>query len=241
MSSEDRPLQISHGFLTAFGTRTFIYYRDRIPSEGAALIVSNHRSFMDAPLLMVGTGRSIHFACHHYMGQVPLLREFVTELGCLVLESYGPQQHRFFRQGSKLLQQQAAIGVFPEGATPMLRLTPPSEVGEFHRGFAHLALSAKVSELAIVPVAIASMEEQVLSGLPIRMLSLFDPTESHFQQDGFHPLVIYRRVNLLVGRPYWITQAQKQGYPGKSGKRVVKEITDRCREEIAGLLRQGCY
>ncbi|HEY9836499.1 MAG TPA: lysophospholipid acyltransferase family protein [Vampirovibrionales bacterium] len=241
MSLQDRPLQISHGFLTAFGTRTFVHYRDRIPLEGAALIVSNHRSFMDAPLLMAGTGRSIHFACHHYMGQVPLLREFVTELGCLVLESYGPQQHRFFRQGSKLLQQQAAIGVFPEGATPMVHLTPPSEVGTFHRGFAHLALSAKVPELAIVPVAIASMEEQVLSGLPIRMLSLFDPTEPHFQQDGFHPLVIYRRVNLLIGRPYWMTPAQKQGYPGKSGKRLVNEITDRCQEEIAGLLRQGCY
>ena len=31
------------------------------------------------------------------------------------------------------------VGVFPEGTWPMVTL-PPKEVGEFHRGFAHLGL-----------------------------------------------------------------------------------------------------
>lgn len=235
------PLQLSQGFLTALNARTFLYHPDRIPMEGATLIVSNHRSFMDAPLLMAALGRPIRFACHHYMGQVPLLREFVTQLGCLLLEAQGNPQRRFFRQARQLLHQGEAIGVFPEGASPMVRLTPSHAVGEFQRGFAHLALSSRVPNLAILPVAIAPMEEVVLSGLPVRTLSLFDPSEPQFKQDGFHPMVIYRRVNVAIGRPYWMTAADYHAYPGKQAKAVIRELTQYCRSEIASLLEKKCY
>lgn len=239
--SLNSPLQISRGFLAATGTRIFLHYPDRIPAGGAALIISNHRSFMDAPLLMNVMGHPIRFACHHYMAQVPILREFVNQLGCLPLAAHGQQQHRFFRQAIQVLQRQEMVGVFPEGASPMVRLTDPRTVGKFHPGFAHLALSARVQDLAVIPVAIAPFEEVVHPGLPVQVLSLFDPSEPHFKQEGSHPLVIYRRVNVFIGRPQWITPSLKQSYHGQYRKTLVNELTAYAQTEIADLLRQGFY
>lgn len=248
--SANSPLQVSRGLLTAMGTQWYRYYEDRIPQDGPVLVVSNHRSFMDAPLLMATVERPIRFACHHYMGQVPIVREIVTgQLGCFPLEEPKHRQQGFFEQALKLLQTSQIVGVFPEGTKSMVQFSHPNGMGEFQRGFAHVALRAAagstmhqpVPSLAILPVAIASLEEVNTSSVPLKLLSFFDPSEPMFNQDGWHPLVIYSRVAVLVGRPYWVTPQQRQQYQGKQAKKVVAELTNHCQAEIANLLRQGCY
>jgi 1-acyl-sn-glycerol-3-phosphate acyltransferase len=133
------------------------------------------------------------------------------------------------------------VGVFPEGAEPMVKFTQPQQVGEFQRGFAHLALRAAVQDLAILPVAIASLEEVNTSAVPLSILSFFDPSEPLFNQPGWHPLVIYNRVAVLIGRPYWIRPQHQQQYQGKQAKTVVAELTEHCYGEITNLLHEGCY
>jgi len=237
--SSDSPLQISRTMLAAMGTRIFVYYENRIPEDSAVVVVSNHRSFLDAPLLMAALGHPIRIACHHYMGQVPVMREIVRELGCFPLEEPEHRQQAFFQQATKLLQAHQWVGVFPEGAQPMVRLTKPSAVGKFHRGFAHLALRAPVRNLAVLPVAIASLEESVNSAVPLRLLRMFDPSEPLFAQPGWHPMVLPRRIAVLVGRPVWITPKQREQYQGKLAKTVVNEIATTCRDEITKLLHQS--
>jgi 1-acyl-sn-glycerol-3-phosphate acyltransferase len=231
--SENRPLEISRCLLLALSTQISRYYENRIPQLPArVLVVSNHRSFMDAPILMAGLSSPIRFACHHYMGQVPIMREIVTEqLGCFPLETKQQGTASFFEQSQVLLQSKQVVGVFPEAL----------HVGEFQRGFAHLALRVGLQDLAVLPIAIASLEEVNTSGFPIKFLSLFDPLEPLFQQSGWHPLVVYRRVAVLIGRPYWITPQHQEKYQGKQGKIIANELTDYCRHEIINLLREGCY
>lgn len=247
--SANSPLQISHGLLATLGTKVFRYYGDRVPSDGAMLVVSNHRSFMDALILMSAVERPIRFACHHYMGQVPVMREIVTGLGCFPLEEAQYRQQSFFQQAIKLLQNRQSVGVFPEGTRSMVQFSQPNQMQEFQRGFAHLALRAAcggethkaVEDLAVLPVAIASREEVNTSAVPLKLLSLFDPSEPLFNQPGWHPLVIYRRATVLIGRPLWITPQQREQYQGKQAKAVVSQLTHHCESEIANLLRQGCY
>ncbi|WP_199248838.1 1-acyl-sn-glycerol-3-phosphate acyltransferase [[Phormidium] sp. ETS-05] len=235
----DKPLQISRWFLRLAGTRIFIHHQDRIPPHIPLLVISNHRSFMDAPLLMAALERSIHFATHHYMGKVPVVNHLITqELGCFPIDTPDRRHHSFFQQTIPLLQNGAAVGIFPEGAPPMLHRTPPHTVGEFHRGFAHLALRAQIPNLAILPVAISSLEETTYYPMPTRILGLFDPTEPLFQQDGNHPVVIYHCVRILIGHPYWITQADRQSYHGKQGKTAVNQILHHTHTQIATLLSQ---
>ncbi|MEH2436571.1 MAG: 1-acyl-sn-glycerol-3-phosphate acyltransferase [Nostoc sp.] len=240
--SRNSPLEISRALVAALSTQMFRYYEDRIPQDASVLVVSNHRSFMDALILMAALSSPIRFACHHYMGQVPVMREIVTgQLGCFPLEETQNRQQSFFSQSQVLLQSKQMVGVFPEGTEPMVKFTVPNMVGEFQRGFAHLALRADVQDLAILPIAIASLEEVNTSGFPLRLLSLFDPSEPLFNQSGWHPLVLYRRVAVLIGRPYWITPQHHQKYHGKQARTVVAELTEHCHGEISTLLRQGCY
>jgi 1-acyl-sn-glycerol-3-phosphate acyltransferase len=232
---------ISHAFLAGLSTQMFRYYEDRIPRNASVLVVSNHRSFMDALVLMAALSSPIRFACHHYMGQVPIMREIVTgQLGCFPLEETQNRQQSFFVQSEMLLQSRQMVGVFPEGTEPMVKFTVPNAVGDFQRGFAHLALRADVEDLAILPIAIASLEEVNTSGFPLKLLSLFDPSEPLFNQPGWHPLVLYRRVGVLIGRPYWITPQHQKRYHGKQARTVVAELTQYCHSEISDLLRQGC-
>jgi 1-acyl-sn-glycerol-3-phosphate acyltransferase len=235
------PLQVSNLMLSLLGTQVSTLYRDRVPTQGSVLVVSNHRSFLDAPLLMAAMGRPVRFACHHYMGQVPVLREFVTRLGCFPLDAPEQRQHRFFQQAIALLQNQQVVGIFPEGADPMVRPTSPLAVGDFQRGFAHLALRAPLDELAILPVAIVSEQEANSAALPLQLFGLFDPSEPLFNQPGWHPMVMYRQVNLLIGQPFWVQPAHRADYQGKQARAIVNHLTDTCRSEIDQLLRQGWW
>lgn len=233
------PLHISRALLAAMGTQLFVHHEDRIPDHAAVLVVSNHRSFMDAPLLMAALGHPIRIACHHYMGQVPVMREIVTQLGCFPLDEPHHRQQNFFQQATQLLQQHQWVGVFPEGAQPMVHLTKPLEMGKFHRGYAHLALRAPVRDLAILPVAIASLEETINWTVPLRLLRVFDPSEPLFEQPGLHPMVLQRRVAVYVGRPYWIKPQHRELFQGKQAKSIVSQIANTCQDEIAKLLYQS--
>ncbi|MBD3883936.1 1-acyl-sn-glycerol-3-phosphate acyltransferase [Phormidium tenue FACHB-886] len=233
------PLQISRQLLTLLGTRTFCFHADRVPRDSAVVVISNHRSFMDAPLLMSAIDRPIRFACHHYMGQVPVMREVVTRLGCFPLDEPQQRQQSFFHQAIQLLQTQQVVGVFPEGAQSMVKPPKSRDMGEFQRGFAHLALRAPLADLAVLPVAIAAQTETTNSAIPLRVLSLFDPSEPLFQSSSWHPMIVYQRVNLLVGNPIWITPVERQAYQGKQAKTVVADLTHRCQSEISNLLRSS--
>ncbi len=237
----DSLMLISRFFLDAIGSRTFTYHADRIPLEGSVLVVSNHRSFMDPLLLTVAVNRQIRFACHHYMGQVPVLREVVTGLGCFPLDNSTHKQQNFFRQATKLLQAQEMVGIFPEGAAPMVRFTPPNLICDFQRGFAHLALRSPVTNLAILPVAIASCDEQLISSrIPLKLLSFFDPSEPLFNQSGWHPAIVYQCSNIMFGRPFWVLPSHRQQYQGKYGKQLVNDLTNYVSQEITHLLAEGC-
>ncbi|MGK7874311.1 MAG: hypothetical protein AB4426_13665 [Xenococcaceae cyanobacterium] len=60
-----------------------------------------------------------------------------------------------------------------------------------------------------LPAAIASTEEERHSIAPLKLFSLFDPSEPLFDYWGCHPVIVYRRVHLFFGRPLWIGEAQR--------------------------------
>jgi hypothetical protein len=102
-------------------------------------------------------------------------------------------------------------------------------------------LRAQVQNLVVLPVAIASTDEVNNAFIPLKLFSLLDPSEPLFDRDDWHPMVWYKRVNVLIGRPQWISVAQRELYQGKQAKSLVKELSQQCSIEIDELLRQGCY
>jgi 1-acyl-sn-glycerol-3-phosphate acyltransferase len=238
----DYPFWLSQALLAAVGTELSVYHSAQVPisvpAHGSLVVVSNHRSFLDPFVIMMALNRSVRFACHRYMGRVPLLREMVQGLGCFSLEISKQNQDGLFSPSVQFPQAQW-LGIFPEGAKPMVQPTSPQEMGEFHRGFAHLALRSQVQPLGILPVAISSHAEVQETAFPLQLLSWFDPSEPLFQQSGWHPTVLYRRVSVVVGQPLWIMPEQREQYRGKQAKAISADVTRTCQEAIAALLREG--
>jgi len=238
--ASNRPLNLSQGLIQALGTKVFVYYENRIPQDAAVVVVSNHRSFMDPMMLMVGLNHPLRTACHHYMGEVPLLKEVVRLLGCFPLAEESQRGTSFVKQGKAFLGGNEWLAVFPEGAYPMVNLTAPGEIRSFQPGFAHLLLRSEISNLAVLPIAIAPQQETITSTIPLKILHWFDPSEALFDQWTAHPMVIYERVNVLMGRPYWVTPKFRQQYQGKQTKKGIVELSRYCQEEIKSLLKIGC-
>ncbi|TVQ06212.1 MAG: 1-acyl-sn-glycerol-3-phosphate acyltransferase [Leptolyngbya sp. DLM2.Bin27] len=235
------PLDLSHWLLALSRVQVSVRGQDRLPLHQPMVVVSNHRSIMDAPLLMSAIGRPVRFACHHYMSQVPGLRNVINALGCLPLDAPDKGQTAFFRRAMKALGEGEAVGIFPEGAAPMVHKTTPDNLNTFHRGFAHLALRAPVEELSIVPVAIIAHREINNSVVPLRWLSIFDASEPLFQQSGWHPAVMYQKVEVLIGRPVRVDHRLRSRYRSKGTNALATELSQCCQDEIATLLKQGCY
>ena len=235
------PLYLSRRLLGAVGTKASVQNLDRIPTNKRILVVSNHRSLLDAPLLMAAMNRPVRFACHYYMSRVPVLREMVSVMGAFPLDPTRQRQKNFFQKSGKLLQSGQIVGIFPEGAQPMVQVKPANQLSPFHRGFAHLALRSPVQDLAILPVAIASSEEGMHNLAPLKLFRFFDPSEPLFHCRGWHSAIVYRRVHLLFGYPMEIEEVQRQQYRGRHGGQLVKEITQSCWDQIVSLLNQGSH
>ncbi|MGB3300882.1 MAG: lysophospholipid acyltransferase family protein [Phormidesmis sp.] len=242
------PLEVSRWMLFSMGIQIRRYHLERLP-KSPFLMISNHRSFLDAPLLMAAAQRPVHFACHHYMSQVPVMRNVVDALGCFPLDEPAQRGRHFFRQATGFLRQQESIGVFPEGTDPMVEVTAADQVGPFHRGFAHLALRSQrlletrtsAEDLKIVPAAVIAIEEKQQNTVPFQLLSWFDPSEPLFQQPGLHPAVLYRRVAVVIGEPIAVSDWQRQGYHGKRAGQIATELSEQCHHQVQTLLQAGCY
>ena len=231
---------IAQSLLSTLNVDKKICYAERIPREAPVIVISNHRSFLDAPLLISSVPNELRIACHHYMGQTPGLKEIVNALGCFPLAAPQQKQQHFFETAENILASRQWVGLFPEGTRPMIEKTKPAEVSKFQRGFAHLAYKIPFDELFILPVAIASVSETIYPTFPIRWLTNFDASEPLFQRDGFHPMVMYHRVELLFGRPYHINREKKQQYKGRQARKLVNGLSDYCQTQIFELLQEGC-
>jgi 1-acyl-sn-glycerol-3-phosphate acyltransferase len=230
------PLQISRSLLDAAGVSASLHNLERIPGKNKLLVVSNHRSLLDAPLLMAAISRPVRFVCHYYMSQVPFLQQAITLMGAFPLKADQRRQSSFFQQSTRFLQSNQVVGVFPEGADPMVKVNAPDQLSPFHRGFAHLALRVPVDDLAILPVAIASRKEKQGKLAPLEWFRRFDPSEALFQSGGWHSAIVYRDVDVVFGHPLLIDEGLKSRYRGSSAATVAREITQTCWNQIAEML-----
>ena len=235
------PRIIAQSLVSAVNLDLTLSYADRIPQDFPTIVISNHRSFLDAPILIKTIPYPLRIACHHYMGQTPVVKEIVDSLGCFPLATAKHRQRQFFDRANSFLASRQWVGLFPEGTRPMIEPTSPEEINEFHRGFAHLAWKTPVENLAVLPVAIASLSETNYPSIPISWLKQFDRDEPFFQRQGLHPMLVYHRAKVMIGRPYWINTAQKHEYKGRQAKKLATDLRDHCQSQITDLLKEGIY
>lgn len=229
------PVELSRWLLGIFQTRVHIHYKEPLPAhEGCLLVVSNHRSFLDAPALIWALRRPVHLVCHHYLAQVPVINELVRQLGGFHLGPGGQGWSRLFAEASGYLRSGSHVAIFPEGAQLITQDSYPNQGAPFRRGFAHLALRSGIADLAVVPVAVVSRREVSGPLVPLWFLSLFDSREPTFKRPGWHPYVLYEQVEIVVGRARRLTDSEVYRYRHGEAAQVTASLT----EEMQKAARQ---
>jgi 1-acyl-sn-glycerol-3-phosphate acyltransferase len=231
---DDYATAMAQDVLSWLGMSVKVQNLDRLPQSGPLLIVCNHRSFLDPFLLTSFLKTPINFVCHRYMGNVPVLREVLQTCGGFPL-SNSDWYPDLLHHATELLDRGKTIGIFPEGAAPMLDTPAPTGLRTFYRGFAHLALQAKVANLQVLPVAILSQSALQWPAVPLSLLHRIDPLEPLFKQDGWHPAVLYREVSIRIGQPLSIAPYQ-ESYHGRQAGTVVRDLTSTLSNQVANLL-----
>ena len=104
-----------------------------IPRKGAALLVSNHQTFFDPPMLAMKSKRPIRFIARNSLLTVPILGFILRIFYCLPIDRDKPDAAAF-----KLIVQRLNEGeivtIFPEGTR-----TPDGNVADLRAGFVRLA------------------------------------------------------------------------------------------------------
>ena len=122
--------------------------KEAIPPKGPLLVVSNHLSNVDPPLLAVSLPRRLHFMAKRGMFKGPVVAAFLRAYGAYPLDRDG-QDVAALRWSLRLLKEEGTLVVFPEGTRSPEGLM---------RGLPGVALLAVRSQAPILPVAITGTE-----------------------------------------------------------------------------------
>lgn len=138
--------------LTSVFYRVNFVARQRIPSSGAAILVANHVSFVDALFLMAASPRPIRFVMDAQIFKIPVLSWIFKKLKAIPITSAKDDafiMEQAFLKVAQELEDGQLVCIFPEG-----RLTQDGEIMQFRQGISKiLALHAA----PVIPIALQGL------------------------------------------------------------------------------------
>lgn len=127
-----------HGYF-----RGRIYGAENVPQKGSLLVVSNHASYFDPPILSSCIRRPVAYMAKEELFHIPIFKQAIELYGAYPV-SRGSADRNAIRAALKYLEAGWATGVYLEGnRTPDGRITDPK------RGAALLAAKAQAPLLPV--------------------------------------------------------------------------------------------
>ncbi|MGQ9837424.1 MAG: lysophospholipid acyltransferase family protein [Cyanobacteriota bacterium] len=131
------------------------YGQDRVPRQGSLIIVSNHASYFDPPLLSNAVRRPVAFMAKEELFQVPVLKQVIRLYGAYPVKRGGSDRSAL-RATETALAQGWAVGIFLNGTR-----TPDGRIPHPHLG---AALIAARTQTPLLPVALWGTEKVLPKG-----------------------------------------------------------------------------
>ncbi len=125
---------------------------DHIPDEGAALVVCNHVSYMDALILSASIPRPVRFVMYYRIFDIPVMRWIFRTAKAIPIAGAREDpalMQRAFDEIDRALADGEIVGIFPEGA-----LTGDGEIAPFKSGVERILAERPV---AVIPMALRGM------------------------------------------------------------------------------------
>ena len=171
---------------------------ERIPDEGAALLVCNHVSFVDAVLIMGESPRPIRFVMDHRIFKTPFIRWFFKHAQAIAIAPAREDPAMLERANERIdaaLAKGELVCIFPEG-----RITDSGEVNPFRQGVARIVERTPVP---VIPMALRGLWGSFFSRYGGAAFSR--PVSARIHR-GFRP-----RLELMVGYPVAPEQVTPEG------------------------------
>ena len=125
---------------------------DHIPEEGAAVIVCNHVSFVDALVIAAACPRPIRFVMDHQIFKLPIINFVFREGRAIPIASAKEDPallEKAYEEVAKALEAGDLVGIFPEG-----RITDTGELYPFRKGITRIVERTPVP---VVPMALRGL------------------------------------------------------------------------------------
>lgn len=136
--------------LLLYLTRWQIIGRENIPARGPVLVIANHLSLADPPILSVSLGRRVIFMAKEQLFRFKPLGYFLRNYGAFPVRR-GQLDRRALRQAEQVLADGQVLVIFPEGMR--------SRSHRLQQAFAGVALIALRSGAPILPVGFTGTEQ----------------------------------------------------------------------------------
>lgn len=118
---------------------------EHVPARGAVLLVANHSSLMDPPIVGGAAPRPLSFLAKAELFRIPLFGAFIRGLNARPLRREGADPSAL-RLALRLLEEDRALLVFPEGTRGEEGMLRPAKAGA--------GMLAVLSGAPVVPVYI---------------------------------------------------------------------------------------
>jgi 1-acyl-sn-glycerol-3-phosphate acyltransferase len=89
-------------------------HRDRVPASGAVLLVANHASYLDPPLVGITCKRTISFLAQRGLAKIAPMRWWLARMGVTLIDREAPSKDAL-RRIAECLTAGEAVCLFPEG------------------------------------------------------------------------------------------------------------------------------
>lgn len=130
---------------------------DHIPVQGAAILVCNHVSFVDAVLLMAASPRPIYFVMDHRIFKFPVLGWMFKLAKAIPIASQKEDPAVYaaaFERAAQVLREGDLLAIFPEGA-----ITRDGQLQEFKGGIMKIMERAQADGVhaPVIPMALTNL------------------------------------------------------------------------------------
>ena len=154
-----------------------IYGSEHVPLIGPLLVVSNHASDFDPPILACCVRRPVAYMAKEELFRVPVLKQAIKLYGAYPVKR-GSADRSAIRSALTLLEEGWAVGVFLQGTR-----TPDARISDPKLGAALIAAKAKVP---LLPVSLWGTEAIFEKGslvprpvpVTVRIGQVIDPPNS---------------------------------------------------------------
>ncbi|MGH2389335.1 MAG: lysophospholipid acyltransferase family protein [Chloroflexota bacterium] len=186
-----------------------------VPREGGVVLVSNHLTMLDPPLLGALMPRQLHFMAKEELFRIPLLGWYLTHAGTFSIRRGEADRHAL-RHAEDLLRAGEIVMIFPEG-----HRSQATGAREARSGAVMLATR---TNSPIVPAAITGTEH-------LRLHRPFGQVARGFLSRP--------RISVTIGEPIRFTRGGGSAARKAGVDQLMRKITALLPPEYHGIYAEG--